>query len=309
MIALLSQEQAADDEKIEYCRKQIDDTEDKTRTLSRDASDLESTIEERTAAIAQLEDELKTLQAGIAELDKSVQEATEQRKKENEEFTEVMSSDSAAKELLNFAKNRLYKFYAPKLHKAAPKRELSEGERIAVNMGGTASPTPAPGGIAGTGVTSFVQVQLNKDAPPPPPETWGAYQKKGEESQGVIAMIDLLVRDLDKEMTEAQTQEKNSQKTYEELMADSASKRAKDLKSIKIKGSAKANSEELLTTAKGDLSSTKQEFMAVEKYGQQLHAECDWLLQNYDLRKTARSEETDNLKNAKSVLAGADFSF
>lgn len=65
--------------------------------------------EEREATIAQLEEELKVLQAGITELDKSVQEATEQRKKENEEFTEVMSSDSAAKELLNFAKNRLYK--------------------------------------------------------------------------------------------------------------------------------------------------------------------------------------------------------
>merc|ERR1740121_1964987 len=99
-------------------------------------------------------------------------------------------------------------------------------------MGGTASPTPAPGGIAGTGITSFVQVQLNKDAPAPPPETWGAYQKKGEESQGVISMIDLLIRDLDKEMTEAEKQEELSQKSYEELMADSAQKRAKDLKSI-----------------------------------------------------------------------------
>merc|ERR1712217_99038 len=105
MISLLGQEQAADDEKVEYCRVQIDTTEDKAKTLARDAEDLQREIEERKASIAQLEDELKVLQAGIVELDKSVQEATEQRKKENEEYTDVMSSDSAAKELLNFAKN------------------------------------------------------------------------------------------------------------------------------------------------------------------------------------------------------------
>merc|ERR1719190_231979 len=84
-------------------------------------------------------------------------EATEQRQTEHADFTELMASDSAAKELLGFAKNRLYKFYNRKLYKAPPKRELSEEERIAVNMGGTASPTPAPGGIAGTGISAFVQ--------------------------------------------------------------------------------------------------------------------------------------------------------
>jgi hypothetical protein len=250
--------------------------------LSRNAADLESTIEERTAAIAQQAEEIKVLQAGIKELDKAVQEATEQRKAENEEFTEVMSSDVAAKELLNFAKNRLYKFYAPKLHKAAePEVEASLLQR---------------------------RSHKGRDAPAPPPETWGAYQKQGEESQGVLQMIDLLIRDLDKEMTEAQTQEDMSQKSYEELMSDSASKRSKDLKSIKIKDGSRADSEQLLTTAKGDLASTHSEFMAVEQYLSQLHSECDWLLQNFDLRKTARAEEISNLKNAKAVLSGADFS-
>merc|ERR1711939_1065187 len=120
-------------------------------------------------------------------LDKSVAEATEQRKEENEDFTTLMAQDTAAKELLGVAKNRLNKFYNPKLYKAPPKRELSEEDRIAVNMGGTAPPTPAPGGIAGTGVTVFAQVsehvQLRgKDAPPPPPEAVAAYSKKSEDS-------------------------------------------------------------------------------------------------------------------------------
>merc|ERR1719284_1513263 len=83
-----------------------------------------------------------------------------------------------------------------------------------------------------------------RDTPEPPPDTWGAYSKKSQESTGAIAMIDLLVKDLDKEMTEAKVEEKNSQSAYEQLMADSASKRAADLKSISTKTSEKANLEE-----------------------------------------------------------------
>merc|ERR1719262_1599431 len=79
-----------------------------------------------------------------------VTEATEQRKEENEDFTELIASDSAAKELIGFAKNRLLKFYNPKLYTPPPKRELTEDERITVNMGGTLAPTPPPAGRAGT---------------------------------------------------------------------------------------------------------------------------------------------------------------
>merc|ERR1719206_1654094 len=103
-------------------------------------------------AIAELADEIKALEAGIASLDKSVAEATEQRKEENAEFTELMANDAAAKELLGFAKNRLNKFYNPKLYKPPPKRVLSEEDSIVVNMGGTLAPA-APGGISGTGIT------------------------------------------------------------------------------------------------------------------------------------------------------------
>merc|ERR1740121_2886807 len=103
----------------------------------------------------------------------------------------------------------------------ADARELSAEESVTVSMGGTLAPTPAPGGIGNTGIGAFAQV-----APPPPPETFGPYTKKGESSTGVIAMIDLLVADLDKEMQEADVMEKDSQREYEEMMANSATKRA-----------------------------------------------------------------------------------
>merc|ERR1719267_429586 len=138
-----------------------------------------------------------------------------------------MANDAAAKELIGMARNRMNKFYNPKLYKPPPKRVLSEEDRIVVNMGGTLAPTAAPGGIAGTGVTVLADVSAHV-APPPPPATAAAFSKKSEESNGVIAMIDLLIADLTKEMTEAETTEKDSQMDYEETMKDSAAKRADD---------------------------------------------------------------------------------
>jgi len=181
MVATLKVEQQDDDSKKEYCAEELDLADDKKKGLEHDITDLESAIEVANDAIAKLAEEIAALTAGIKELDKMVMEATEQRKEENEDFKELMASDTAAKELLKFAKNRLNKFYNPKLYKAPPKTELSREDRIVENMSGTAAPTEAPGGIAGTGIAVFAEVSSHDQqqvAPPPPPETFGAYQKK-----------------------------------------------------------------------------------------------------------------------------------
>ena len=100
-----------------------------------------------------------------------------------------------------------------KLYKAPPKRQLTEEERITLNMGGTLAPTAAP---------VFVQIRMHRDdvAPPPPPAAASAYKAKGAESGGVIAMIDGMIGDLDKEMQTAELDEKNAQEEYEEFMSD-----------------------------------------------------------------------------------------
>merc|ERR1719158_2060377 len=309
MVATLKTEQQDDDHKKEYCAKQFDLADDKKKSLERSVADLETAIEDAKEGIASLQADISALEKSIKALDKAVAEATEQRKEENEDFTQLMASDSAAKELLGFAKNRLNKFYNPKLYKAAPKRELSDEDRATLAAGGTLAPTEAPGGIAGTGVTVLADVSEHSQAkPPPPPEAPGAYKKKGEESNGVIAMIDLLKKDLDKEMTVAQTEEKDSQEDYEQFMKDSADKRAEDSKNLQDKEGALADMQAALEKDTEAKASTTAELGATLQYIQSLHAECDWLLQYFDVRKEARTSEIDALGKAKAVLSGADFS-
>merc|ERR1712084_189309 len=77
-------------------------------------------------------------------------------------------------------------------------------------------------------------------APPPPPATWDAYSKKSGESTGVIAMIDLLVKDLTKEMTEGKTAEADAQSDYENMMRDSAERRVAGSQALADKTAQKA---------------------------------------------------------------------
>jgi len=294
MVATLNKEQQDDNDKKEYCEMQFDTADDKKKGLERGVSNLEKSIAKEKEAIATLSEEIKALEDGIVALDKSVAEATEQRKEENADYTELMASDAAAKELLGFAKNRLNKFYNPKLYKAPPKKELTDEDRAVQAAGGA--------------VLATVNAHSNV-APPPPPATAAAFSKKSEESNGVIAMIDLLIKDLTKEMTEAETTEKDSQADYEQAMKDSADKRATDSKTLADKQKAKADTNADMETHTEEKAATTKTLMATLEYIQSLHAECDWLLQYFEVRKEARTGEIDSLKNAKAVLSGADFSF
>jgi len=304
LVVTLKAEQDDDDKQKEWCLTEFDVSEDKEKELKHKMEDLETAIAEMEDGIETLTNDLKALADGIKALDKMVAEATETRKSENAEYTELKAQNTAAVQLLEVAKNRLNKFYNPKLYKAPPKRELTEEERLYVASGGVLT-TPPPGGIAGTGVTVFSQVE-GKVAPPPPPATSEAFKKK--DAGGPLALIDTLKNDLEKEMQMNDMEEKEAQKDYEELMSDSAEKRATDTKTITEKEEQKAGLETDLETAKKDKADTASALIMLGEYIAQLHGSCDFLLDNFDLRKEARANEIDALNKAKAVLNGADYS-
>jgi len=300
LTAALEKEGKDDVAKKEYCAKQFDESDDKKKVIETEVKEHESTIADLSTVPAQLTEEIDALGDGIRELDKSVAEATAQRKEEAAAYGPLMANDATAKELILFAKNRLNKFYNPKQYKD-PSAEMSDEDRATLAAGGTLAPTEATG-IAGTGI-GFAQ-QL-----PPAPEAVAAYTKKSEQSNGVIALMDLLVKDLDKEMLEAEMTEKNAQEDYENFMADAADKRSKDSKTMSDKEGALADTKARLVEAKDAKAAADKNLMAVGQYISNLHAECDWLVKYFDMRKEARDGEIEALDKAKSILSGADYSF
>merc|ERR1712161_116081 len=122
MVTQLKKEQSDDDNKKVYCARQLDESDDQKKALERKISDLNSASALAEENVATFADDIAALSAGITKLDKSVAEATANRQAEHAEYNELIASDSAAKEILGLAKNRLNKFYNPKLYKttAAP---------------------------------------------------------------------------------------------------------------------------------------------------------------------------------------------
>merc|ERR1719161_2284359 len=295
MVVLLGKQQEEDDKAKEFCEDEFDKAEDEEKAAKTKLGQMEATLAEKTDEISQLMEEISVLSKGIEELDAAVATATEQRKEEHADYIEAMQLNEAAIGLVGKAKNRLQKFYNPSLAKAAAASASAASFIQAAN---------------------FVQVKVHTDSdslfdvapPPPPPETFGEYKKSGK-SAGVMGMMDGIVRDLENDMKDAEYEEKTAQKDYAELMADSQVTRKADSKAIVDKTAAKAETEGKLMEAKEGLAAASQDVTLVATTIQDLHAKCDFIMQNFDMRKEARANEIDSLKNAKAILSGANFGF
>jgi len=293
MVVLLGKEQVDDDNKKVYCENEFDKADDQKKVLELSISDLGKAIDEMEDSMKTLAEEIKVLEDGIIKLDREVAAATVQRKEEHADYEDMKAANAACIALIEKAKNRLQKFYNPKLYKAPPKKELTEEERIEQNMGGLVQLRSKVGDIA---------------PPPPPPAAPGKTGKKGEEAGGVMAMMDMMKADVEKESQESEFAEKDAQGEYEQMVKDAAAKRATDSKDIAAKESVKAEQEtELVKTKDAKVVETK-ELMATKEYISEIHADCDFLLEKYEMRKEARANEIDALKKAVAVLSGADFS-
>jgi len=118
----------------------------------------------------------------------------------------------------------------------------------------------------------------------PPPDSW-AYAKKLDEITNVVAMFDVLIVDLDKEMTQAKAEGKNRQEDYKTMMTESAARRTEDSKALGNKTSAKAYAETMLSEQSHVKKDTTQELWPTLKFIDSLHRECDWLMKFFDVWK------------------------
>merc|ERR1719161_98955 len=291
MVVLLGKQTAEDEKQKAWCEGEFEKAADEEAASKTKLGQTDAELAELTDKISELMEEISALGSGIAALDKSVAEATEMRKEQHAEYVSAMQLNEVAVGLVEKAKNRMQKFYNPTLYKAAPKTERTMEQKII---------------DAGT----FAQLHRRSDvAPPPAPEMPTGAPTKNAKSAGVLSMMDTIVSDLKSDMKDSEYEEKTAQTEYAELMGDSQETRAGDVKALTGKETTKATTEEALTTAKETRSATAIDLKQVQTVIGDLHVSCDFIMQNFDLRKEARANEVEGLKNAKAVLSGASFSF
>jgi len=305
MMSLLDREQADDDNKKEFCKDKMHAVELKAKELVKSIKDHQADLGDRSETLSQNEEETQALRSKVTALDRINADATEQRRAQNQDFTALMSSNTNAKELLEMARARLQKFYNP-AKKVALARKAST---VATALPAWAGVDLASGDDYFTGVSRQSLFKFLDKRPAGVAAFFQQkYQQSTQDNNNVVSMLNQLVWELETEMKLAGKDEERDQTAYQDFMKDSAAKRTAYLKGINDMLATKAENEELKAKQDGELIADVKEHKAALAYKAQLHSQCDWLLQNVDLRRTARADEMDQLKKAKATLIGADYS-
>merc|ERR1719473_509132 len=156
MVKVLAAEQKEDDDTKTFCTAEIEKAEGEKADTEEGIAASTAAIEEMEESSATLAAEIESLGKEIKALDKAVTEATEQRKEEHEDFITFQTENNAAVQLIEKAKNRLFKFYRPNMYKEAPKQELTDEEKILAASGRSDMiATAAPEMIAGTSIAAM----------------------------------------------------------------------------------------------------------------------------------------------------------
>merc|ERR1719409_889513 len=159
-----------------------------TETIDR----LTAAIDRLTASIAAAEKKIKEIEEEVEDLNKQKQDATDQRTKENTEYLAAKSDDEKAVELVGTAVAALQKFYTDNGLAFAQVRRVRQEPFVTAG-----------------------------EAPTPPPTTFeGEYGGAKGESNGIVAILELIADDIKKDIAKATSEEEASVKAYDALVAD-----------------------------------------------------------------------------------------
>jgi len=274
MLKLLKEEQEEDLKIKEECEKtRAEDTRDAI-VLSREMDDLSDKITRLESEIKEIEKEVEEKTTEIEEIEKELKEATKIREEETAEFEKNKKDDEEAAVLVANAREVLASFYKENaLLQQQPQFTSKAGE-----------------------------------APPPPPPTWSdPYKGKQEQSQGIVAILEMIEEDIKGDITKAEAAEKEAQETYDKLKEESE-KAVKDLKEAIVElEDANATKEEDVATAKSERESKKGEVEATLKKIKEAEPGCNFFAINFVTRNADRTMEIDGLTKAKAILKGAKF--
>merc|ERR550534_3474893 len=135
----------------------------------------------------------------------------------------------------------------------------------------------------GTGLTQ-------KPAGPPPPSGFDSYKQSGG-ATGVLGMLQQILFDAKELEAEALHDEADAQKAYEGF----------------VKESNDAEKEADKSYAHTEAENTQGELEALGNAAGDVHKSCDFTLKNFAVRQEARDQEVNALRQAKSILSGANF--
>jgi len=149
----------------------------------------------------------------------------------------------------------------------------------------------------------FVQTQAHGERQSPPVPQMEYSPNKG--AGGATAMIEKLIADAKGLIRDARNAESEAQAAYEQTIEDTNIAIENLQKKATRKLRAKTKSTKDLIATKKQVAEAEVELKGLAKYNKNLHDECDYILNNFDLRQQARNQEMEAMQQALQILKGA----
>jgi len=268
MVAALTQEKADEIKHKDFCVEEFNQNQLATEKKTRQKNELEASIDDLNMNIKQLTADLDNLKAQIAEMKVQMKRAGEDRETENKEFQMTVADQRATQKLLQAALEILKGFYDKKN-------------------------------------TTFDKVSLLQKRQSPPPMTGFKDYSKNKQAGGVQGMIQTIIDDAKAMENEAIVAEEDAQKGYENFVKDSNGSIEDKTKEIVEKTEEKAKANEMLVEDTESHDNAVQELADLSEANGELHASCDFVMKNFEIRQSSRDEEIQALQQATAILSGA----
>jgi len=267
-----------------WCDNELQKAESEQKAGEEKAAQLESIAEEASDRLKAMDDEMATIEGEIKAIDVAAAEATEERKKDHEEFLETASENKAAMHLLRKAKNRLNKFYNPAASKEGDEELLQGRHRGHRRHRNFQIDQRAP---------LLTQIRMTRHA-----------SQQRPQSNGVLKLLQQIIDDLEKEGQTYEADEKQANEEYVALMNDSAQSRAQASESLVETRKARADAEAKLADLKVGQGLHQEQLHQAKVTAANIHGQCDALVGDFERREQERAETVSGLKEAKSTLSG-----
>lgn len=211
-----------------------------------------------------------------------------------------MSVNAAAVDLIQKAKDKLNTYYNPQLVTTEAPAAVSAEDQI---VGGAFGGNPAAGTQQPETAPAFIQQ-------PEAPETFsGARDNKSAKGTSVLALMDMLANDINKDTSAMEHAEQTAQRDYEQLSKDLVQQTEESKKAAAEAAANSARASESKLSLEDTQSMKESDQALTQKSIHDLHQRCDFLMKNFEERREARTNEEEGLSKAKAVLAGAKFGF
>merc|ERR1712232_373055 len=160
-----------------------------------------------------------------------------------------------------------------------------------------------------SGLMSPALAQLNPgEAPVPAPTTWvDPYAGNTGEASGIIAILNMVIQDIDKDNAKAEAAEVKANDEFGTLKTDLESFISSTVELISGFQGEKSVKEQGVTDATGDRSLKHEDLQLVLKRMEGAAPDCDYFALNYPVRTKNRQIEIDGLQKAKAILQGGAF--